>query len=102
MHRHLHRTQQPLRITGRDGRPRQAHHLGHAEAVQGYLHGLLGAAGEQEAIGAIEINTLQWDGSSLKREVLIYPIAEWGDVILDSELKALVNNFMIKAEEYGI
>ena len=54
------------------------------------------------AISAIEINTLQWDGNSLKREVWIYPIAEWRDVILDSELKALVNNFMIKAEEYGI
>jgi hypothetical protein len=63
MHRHLHRPQQPLRITGGDGRPGPAHHIGHAEAVQGYLHGLLGAAGEQELLPAVAV--------ALDRNVLI-------------------------------
>lgn len=55
MHRHLHRPQQPLRITGCDSRPGPAHHVGHAEAVQRYLHGLLGAAGEQEFLPAVAV-----------------------------------------------
>ena len=55
MHRHLHHPQQPLRITGGDGRPGPAHHVGHAEAVQCHLHGLLGAAGEQELLPAVAV-----------------------------------------------
>ncbi len=50
----------------------------------------------------IVIATTKWDGHMLNRVTRECPIAEWRDDILESELKTLVDSYMIKAEEYGI
>ena len=55
MHRHLHRPQQPLGITASDGRPGPTHHIGNAQAVQRHLHGLCGAASEEELLPAVPV-----------------------------------------------
>ena len=55
MHRHLHRPQQPLRITASDGRPGPADHIGNAQAVQRHLHGLCGAASEEELLPEVAV-----------------------------------------------